>query len=458
MPAAIATRMLETLASLAGARRGDAMLSDLLIVLILILVNGLFSGAEIAILTVRKTRLNELVEQGHSGAQAVKTLRDRPERFLATVQIGVTVVGASSAAYGGGFITGRLASILTQIGIGPQYAGEVAFAVVVASISYLSLVLGELVPKSLALRHADKYATSIGKPLLWLSSAIRPLVWLLTTSSNAVLRLFGDKTSFTEARLSREELQELVEEAAKTGSIDPRSSEIASRAIGFGEVTVEELMVPRSEMVALPRRAPADEVKRVLLEEGHSRMPVFDESLDNIVGYVIAKNILALAWEQPLVALDDILRPVFFVPETARAVDVLRELQQRKMQLAIVIDEHGSVAGLVTAEDLVEELVGEILSEHEPDQIRREPDGTALVQGTVPIREVNRELDLELPEGEDWTTIAGLVLTLTGVVPQQGKRITIQDGTILEVVEATSQQVVRVRVRPVSQPPQPGED
>ncbi len=425
------------------------MLSEFLIVFALILGNGLFAGAEIALLTIRKTRVQELVDRGSSGALAVKALRDKPERFLATVQIGITVISATSAVYGGEVMSGHIAAGLRRVGFG-GYSEEVAFAAVVAVISYLSLVVGELVPKSLALRQAERYAVFMARPLLLIAQVMRPLVWFLTASSNIVLRLFGDRTSFTEARLSREELQELVEEAAKTGSLDAPSSEIAARAIGFGDVRVGELMVPRSEMVALPRKAPAAEVQRVLLEEGHARMPVFDESMDGyrIVGYIVAKDILALTWQTELIILEDILRPVHFVKLSAKAADVMRELQRRRMQLAIVLDEQEQVAGLITMEDLVEELVGEIFSEDERERIRRQPDGTVLIQGSVPVREVNRELDLALPEGEAWTTLAGLAAAQASAIPRPGWKTVLPDGTLLEVVDASPRKVELLRVTP----------
>jgi putative hemolysin len=428
------------------------VIGEILILLVLVAGNGLFAGAEIAVLTVRRSRVRELAEAGRGGARALLALRDKPERFLATVQVGITLIGATSAVFGGEFIADPLAESLERAGAG-AYAEEIAFVLVVGLVTYLSLVVGELVPKSLALRHAERYASAAGRPLLWLSVALRPIVWILTVSSNAVLRLFGDQTSFTEARVSRDELRDLVEEAARTGAIDAHSSRIAARAIGFEAVTVGQLMVPRSEMVALPRRAPAEEVKRVLLERGHTRLPVYDGSPDHIAGYVVAKDILALAWEQPLVIMEDILRPALFLPEETRAVDALRELQGRKTQLAVVTGEDGGVIGLVTIEDLVEELVGEILSEHEPIPIRREPDGTALVRGLVPIREANRELAICLPEGRAWHTVAGLVIARAGHVPRPGHVVTLDDGTAIEVAEATPQRVLLVRMRPAAQRP-----
>ncbi len=417
----------------------------------------MFAGAEIAIISVRRTRLAQLVEEGRASARAVRQLRDQPERFLATVQVGVTIVGATAAAFGGAALAGRLAPHLARVPFLAPWAEPLALALVIALVSYLSLVLGELVPKSLALRASERYALVVGRPLLALSAIARPLVWLLTTSSNAVLRPFGDRTTFTEARLSAEELEQLVEEAEKVGALDTPTAEIASRALAFRELTAADVMVPRSRIVALPRDAPQEELKRLLLEEGHARMPVYDGSLDEIAGYVMAKDLAALAWERELVVLSDLLRPVQFVPATAKAVRLLREMQRRRTQIAVVVDEHGGVAGLVTLEDLVEELVGEIVGEQEhPESLfQLEASGATLVRGDAPIREVNRALELDLPEGEGYTTLAGLCIALAGSVPQRGSRVRAPDGTELEVVEASPRAIRLLRVRPFT-PPAPG--
>jgi len=419
-----------------------------MIVLAFLVANGLFAGAEIAILSVRKTRLREFIRRRDRRALAVKRLRDEPERFLATVQICITTAGTAAAAFGGARLEHSLAGKFVEVGLGH---GMALFTVIVM-IVFLELVVGELVPKSLALRYSDRYSFFTARPLLFLASVMRPLVWFLTLVSNLVLRFFGDKTTFSEARLSRDELQQLVEEAAKTGSVDPRASEIASRALGFGEVTVAEVMVPRNRVVALRRGAPPDEVQRVILEQGHSRMPVYDGTIDNIIGYVVARDVLALAWEQGLIVLEDILRPPHKVPETTRALDLLREMQRRRTQMAVVVDDQGGVSGLVTTEDLIEELVGDIMSEDDvPEQFfTREPAGTILVQGWASVRKVNRDLHLDLPVGKDQTTIAGLCMALAEAIPQAGERLTTDNGTVLEVIEASPRRVRRVRIHPVA--------
>jgi putative hemolysin len=420
------------------------------VILALTVLNGVFAGTEIAVISVRRTRLAQLIEEGRRSAASVLALRDQPERFLATVQVGITVIGATAGVVGGATLATRIAPYVARVPALAESADEIALAVVVAVVSYFSLVIGELVPKSIALRAAEPYALLVARPLLGLAWLARPIVWFLTKSSNAVLRPFGDRTNFTESRLSVEELAQMVEDAAKHGSLDRDAGDIAARALEFGDLTAADVMVPRNRISAIDRGADEEALRRVLLEEGHARMPVVQGSLDNVIGYVVAKDLLALVWERQLLVLEDVLRPAYFVPETARCIAVLREMQARHVQLAIVVDEHGGVSGLLTLEDLVEELVGEIVGEagEEEARVRREPAGSALVRGDAPIREVNRELDLDLDEGESFSTIAGLCIELAGGIPQKGTILVAGDGTTIEVVEATPRVVRSVRLTP----------
>jgi putative hemolysin len=420
-------------------------------------VNGLFAGAEIALLTLRKTRLQQLLDSGSGSARAIAELRNQPERFLATVQIGITLVGATAAAFGGDFVARDVAAVLEPLPLIGRFAENVALAIVIVFVSYFTLVFGELVPKSIALRHPERYARLAGRLVLWLSWVARPVVWVLTRSSNVVLSPFGDVATFSESRLSPSELQQLVEEAAKTGSLDTESGAIASRALEFGELTAADVMVPRNRIDAIPRNATPDQVKQLLLESGHSRMPVFDGTLDNIVGYITAKDVLAIAWERELIVLQDLIRPAYFVPESLRATHLLKELRRRHAWLALVVDEHGGIAGLVTLEDLVEELVGEIFSEYDTpeEMIRQEPEGSAIVRGDAPIRDVNRALSLNLPEGDSWSTIAGLCTNLAGRIPQKGTKLVASDGSRLEIIDASPRLVRLVRLAPKPPTPEP---
>lgn len=427
----------------------------MLVVFGLMVLNGVFAGAEIAVLSVRKTRLSELVDEGLRGAEQVSWLRREPERFLATVQIGITVVGTTAAAFGGERMAGEFGRWLA--GHAPwmgSHATEVGLASVVVLISFLEIVVGELVPKSLALRSAEGYALLMGVPLRWMSSLMRPAVWLLTHASNLVLRLFGDQTSFTEARLSPDEIRELVEEAAAVGSIDKKSSEIATRAIDFRELTVGDVMVPRVSIVSVERHAPVDELHERLAARRVSRLPVYEGSPDNVVGYVTLKDMMlpALAGTLDLGAL---LRPVRFVPSTQLAADLLRDMQTRREPLVMAVDESGGVIGLVTIEDILEELVGDILSEHEPapTSMTFGADGSVVVPGATPIRDINRALGLELPEPEGFVTIAGLCLHEAQQIPPVGASLTLPDGTRLDIIDVTARRIRNVRLHPPPKPP-----
>jgi putative hemolysin len=432
------------------------MVLEFSIILLLILINGIFSGAEIALVALRKTRLQELIERGVIPARAALALREHPERFLATVQIGITVVGATAAAFGGDVIADRVTVWFLRVPALAAHAHQLALALVIATVSYLSIVLGELVPKSIALRAAERYSLLIAGPLLGLSYLARPLVWLFTASSNLLLKPFGDQTTFTEARYSAEEIQQLVEDATKAGSLHPETAELASRALEFPELTAAEVMLPRRKVIMLQRDAPFEEVLRVVTEYPHTRFPIHDGDLDNVVGYVHIKDLAVRTWKQQPVAIVDVLRPPYFVAEPQSAVEVLREMQKRRVALAMVVDEQGGLAGIVTMEDLIEELVGDIFSEHTLEvkkSIVLEPDGSAIVAGSLPIREINRALDIELPEDGDWNTLAGLCISLAGHIPQSGERLELPGGIALEVVDATAYRVRNVRIHVPSQPP-----
>jgi putative hemolysin len=420
-----------------------------------VLANGVFAGAEIAILSIRKSRLAELADGGSRAVKAIVALRSNPERFLATVQIGITVVGTAAAAYGGANVADTFAETVKDVPYVGPYASQFGVTVVVVLLAFFQLVVGELVPKSLALRYAETYARAVARPLSGVAWLAAPVVSFLTGASNLLLRLFGDKTTFTEARLSPEELRLMVDEAARTGSLDPRAGEIASRALDFGTLSAWDCMVPRGAVVGLARHAPGEVVSRVMLEESHSRVPIYEGTIDHIIGYVTAKDVLAMSLQGSLLILEDLIRPAYFVPESMPAVDLLHELQKRRMPIAIVVDELGSTAGIVTMEDLVEELVGEIFSEHDKapeDMVVQEAGGVARVQAVMPIRDVNRALGLDLPEEDDFTTVAGLVLSLAGRIPLAGMVLRTEAGHQIEVVEATPRRVRVVRIRPATRP------
>jgi magnesium and cobalt exporter, CNNM family len=430
-------------------------LNELIVILALVLANGVFSGAEIAVVALRRARIEELAENGDAGARAVLALREDPERFLATVQIGITVVGSTAAAFGGAAIAGRLAPVLARIDGLAEHADALALGLVVAGISYLSIVLGELVPKSLALRAAERYALAVARPLQALAWIFRPVVWLLSASANLVLRPFGDQTTFTEARHSAQELQQLLDDARTAGTVDADAVEIATRALDLPELTAADVMIPRQEVLMVPLEASFEELRETLLRRAHSRMPVYKDNVDNVVGYINVRDVLARLLEQRPPNLGELLRPAYFVPEPKPIVDLLQEMRERRQPFAIVVDEQGGTAGIVTLEDLVEELVGEIFSEYvasEHPTIERESDGVALVNGNTPVRDVNRALDIELPEDGSWVTIAGLFLAFAGRIPSEGECLTLS-GVTLQAVDVSPRRIRGVRVRKQALPP-----
>jgi putative hemolysin len=424
------------------------MLVELGIILLLIAVNGVFAGAEIAIVGVDRLRLRQLLSDGRRGARVVENLRARPERFLATVQVVITVAGAAAGAFGGATFAAELEPLLLpHVG---RHAQATSIGLVVGLVSYLSLVLGELVPKSLALRHAERYALFIAPLLSWLATVARPIVWLLTMSSNLVIGPKGDKANFADGRISPAQLLELVDEATEAGALDEHVGEMTSRALGFAKLTVAHLMIPRTRIVGIQRGAGTEELRRVVLEHAHSRLPVYESSLDEITGYVLYKDLLPIAWEGRLIVLEDVIRSPYFVSKTMPAAELLEEMRRRRQQLAIVLDEYGGTAGCVTLDDLLEELTGEVLSElrHVPPlSMHPQTDGSFLVRGDAPLHEVNRSLGLELAGGAQ-TTIGGLCLFLAGGMPARGTRLEASDGSRLYVERVSQRTVDQVRIVP----------
>ncbi len=415
-----------------------------MILFLLVLGSGVLAGAEMAVVTARRGRLEQLAAAGSARAGAALALRRDPERFLASVQVGITLIGAIAGAFGGAAFALQLEPFCRWLGF-DDAAPEVAFWLVVAIVTYLSVVFGELVPKSLALRVADRYAVTVARPMVVLGWIARPVVWLLTTSSNLVLRLFGDSTNFVEAKLTREDLEHLVEEASESGGIDTGTGDLMSRALEFVRLEVKDVMVPRRFVRAVRQDADGAALRAAMIDHGHRRVPVYEESIDRIVGYVLREDVLRCLWDgtEPRVAA--LLRECFFVPEVMRAERVLRELQARRLHLAIVVDEHGDTAGIVTLEDLVEELVGEIFHEHDRASNRpaqRQPDGSWLLQGTITLRDVLRETGVELPEPDDGRSVGGLLLELAGDrVPAAGEAFDVDGGWQLGVIEASPRRV-----------------
>jgi putative hemolysin len=415
----------------------------------LILLNGFFAGAEIALISARRSRIQQLVAGGDSRAQRVAAMQGDPDRFLATVQIGVTFVGTLASAVGGAASVRVLSPLIREIPItGIQGVAEpIALAVVVLAITYFSLIVGELVPKSLALRHAVPFAMWVAGPIDRLGRASGLLVRLLTSSNRGVLRLLGQRGAEERAFVSEEELKHMLQEGRDQGVFDQTEQELIHSVFEFTEASAKEVMIPRPRIQAIDVEMSPEQVLSYIIETGKSRYPVYRDSLDEVLGILYDKDLFRLLAEKRPIILSEILRPVFFAPETARISHLLKEMQRRRMPMALVVDEYGGVEGLLTFEDLIEEIVGEIQDEADREQrpVQRLRDGSYLVDASISIRDLVEQHQISLPESTEYETLAGFVLAQLQGIPRGGETLTYQDWR-LTIADMEGRRVARVRV------------
>ena len=431
---------------------------DLLIVLVLILIGGVFAAAEIALLTVRRTRLDQLAEEGRSGARTAQRLVEDPQRFLATIQVAITFLGFLASAIGAIAFSAVIADAISAIPWEPiQSAAEtIAFILVTLLIAMTSIIAGELVPKTLALNFPERFALLAARPLALMERALNPLVWLTTTISGFMVRLFGGREKPQTGLLSVEELKLLVETGSAQGQIEEAEKEMIHGVIELGDKQVHEVMIPRIGIKAVEVDEPIDEVLDFIIHAGHSRVPVYRENLDNIVGILYAKDLLPYlrpsADKNQAIDIRSLARPAAYVPETKRVDEMLTEMRSARRHIAIVVDEYGGTAGLVTIEDLVEEIVGDIQDEYDIEESLVEPVETDAdrrafrLDGRVTMDDL-RDLfelgDAEEPDEEAYDTVGGLIIHRVGRIPLVGTEVGFRDLT-LRVLAADSRRVSKV--------------
>lgn len=434
-----------------GKEKGlESIWLELLFVFALILANGFFSGSELAIISARKSRIAQLVANGDEKAKIVESLQDDPHRFLATVQIGVTIVGSLASAVGGAAAVQYLKPLLLSFPADfIRHAAEpLAIGVVVVFISYLSLVFGELVPKTIGLQYADNMALRVARTISLLARAGSIAVTFLTMSNRAVLHLLGIKAEGGQAFVTREEVQLIVQEGHETGVFSAAEREYIDNIFDFTHTSVREVMVPRTRIVGLDLEAPRKEMLQAILENKFSRYPVYRGSIENIVGFIHGKDFLGRMVSDPEFDMETIVRPPFFVPESKKVNDLLKEMQRKRTHMAMVVDEYGGMDGLVTTEDLLEELVGEIEDEHdvgEPGRVQRLADGSMLVDAQLSLSDLDGFLDIKKEEDLHYDTLAGLILDRLGRVPEQGERLEV-DGIVLVCEDVTKTAILKVRI------------
>jgi putative hemolysin len=426
-----------------------------LVVVLLIFVNGIFALSEIAVVSARKTRLQQWADEGNARARAALELANNPNQFLATIQIGITLVGILAGAFGGATIATELAVILSDITWLAPYGHPLSLTLVVLVITYLSLIVGELVPKRLALNNPERMAIAIAAPMQGLSRVAYPAVHLLGLSTEFLLRALGMKPS-AEPPVTEEEIRALIEQGTQAGMFEEAEQEMVERVFRLGDRRVSAVMTPRTEIVWLDREASALEIRRTITESAHSRFLVADGSLDNVLGVVHAKDLLAHILGEQVVNLEATLQQPLYVPESMRALKVLELFKQSGTHIALVIDEYGGIQGLVTPSDILEAIVGDLPEageQVEPLAVQR-PDGSWLLDGMLPVDEFKDLFDLgELP-GEDqgiYQTLAGFVIMQLGRIPAATDYF-IWEGLKIEVVDMDGNRVDKVLVTPTRDP------
>lgn len=423
--------------------------SDILIVFLLIIGNALFVMSEMAIISVRKVRLQQKAERGHKNARVALELANSPNLFLATVQIGITLITILSGAIGESTFSKILEPLLKNIPRLEQYHQAIATVLAILIITYLSLIIGELVPKRLALNYPEEIATFVAIPMKKLSSITSPVVHFLSASTELILKLLGSKPS-TEPQVTEEEIKVLIEQGTEAGTVDQAEQEIFERVFKLGDRRVSSLMTPRPDLVWLDLNDSAETNKQRLIESSYSRLPVCQGGLDNVIGIVMVTDLLSHTLSgQPIDLTRDLRRPLF-VPENMRGLKVLEVFKQTSTHIAIVVDEYGVIQGLVTLNDILVEIVGDIPSveqEDEPQAVQRE-DGSWLLDGMLPVEEFLEQFSIEEFPAGNYHTVGGFVITHLGKIPTATDKFEWK-GLRIEVVDMDGNRVDKVLVMPI---------
>jgi putative hemolysin len=423
---------------------------DILIVILLTLLEGFFVAAEIALVSIRRSRVEQLAEEGSSGARRVRRLQEDPGRFLAVSQLGLTVIGFFASAFAAVNLATALRDVLERGGLDHGTADGLSLIIVTVVLALFTIIFAELVPKTLALSNPERFALALSIPIEFLARILGPVIALLTGTTRAIAGLFGANVT-NEAQISAEELRLIVERGGEQGVLEAEEEQMINAVIELGERRLHEVMIPRIAITALPASATLEEAIDKVVDEGHSRIPVYEESIDEVVGILYAKDLLPFlkSGSGPRPALRSLLRPPVFVPESMSIDDLLHEFQRRKVHIAIVLDEYGGTAGLVTIEDLLEEIVGEIQDEYDTEEpmVVRLSEDEARVDGRADVDDLVElfDIDLGLEDEDEYDTVGGLIYHRIGGVPSPGDEVDV-DGLHLTVESTDGRRVGKVLV------------
>ncbi len=428
-----------------------AYLLEIAIVLVLIALNGIFSMSEFALVSAKKTRLKQREEEGDKRAAIALKLANEPTPFLSTIQIGITLVGIFTGAFGGATISEEFAAYLEKFPALSPYSNVISITLVVLLITYLTLIFGELVPKKLALNNAESIASSIAKPMFYLSIIARPLVVILSSSTEAVLRIMRVKKT-VEPPVTEEEIKIMFEEGARAGVFEKAELSMIEGVLEIGDRRVDSLMTHRTDLIALDLEDPTDENLRKMIESGRSNFPAYEGDLNNIVGMISVKKVLEKFVESGTVNLKSLVTKPLFVPESASVLKLLESFKETGVHIALITDEYGSIQGVITLHDILEAIVGEVRSFGEPveAQISVREDGSWLIDGDTPVEKLKDVLSVDSFPGEElgyYRTTAGLIIFILQRIPVTGDHIVL--GRLrYEVVDMDGNRIDKVLVTP----------
>jgi putative hemolysin len=440
-----------------------SLIIELLLIFILIFVNAFFSASEMAIVSINKNKISLLASEGNQKAILISKLIGEPSRFLATIQVGVTLAGFLTSAFAATSISKYLSAALERINI---YGSEsVSVIVITILMSYLTLVFGELFPKRLALNNSEKIAMLTVTPVLFFSKVTKPFVKFLTFSTNLLLRIFGITSENLEEKVSEEEIRMLINVGEETGVIKETEKDMIEGIFQFDDTLAKEIMTPRTNVFAIDIETPSEEILDQVLSEQYSRIPVYEEDIDNIIGVLYMKDLFVnLRKTQDektgLGSIREMLRPAYFVPETKNIDTLFRELQSTKNHMAMLIDEYGGFAGIVTIEDLIEEIMGNIFDEYDDsdEDIKVIDQHTYQVSGLVSINDINEALHIELPS-DNYDTIGGFVMNLLGSIPSEEENPVLEyEGMKFKIEKVSEKRVEVLKIRLTEAPEEEGEE
>lgn len=421
---------------------------EILFIFLLTTLNGIFAMSEIAVVSARKARLQQWAESGNRKAQLALDLSNSPQEFLSTVQVGITLVGVLAGAFGGATIAQHLANPIAATPLLAPYAETIALGLVVVAITYLSLILGELVPKRVALNNPERIATFIARPMRVLSRTVSPVVWLLSTSTNALLWVFGMRRT-SEPPITEDEIKILLRQGTEVGAIERDERDIIERVFRLGARRATTIMTPRKELVVLYTSDSLHQVQQKVAQSGHSLFPLCEDTLDNVLGVVRIQDLFGQIVEGRAINFKAIVREALFVPESVQSLKLLEEFRKTGKHTALLLDEYGGLQGLITATDILKAVVGQVSFLAVPKAIRR-PDGSWLIDGMLPLDEFKEVLKVgQLPdESLSYETVGGFVMALLGRIPSEGDSIHWRQYR-LEVIDMDGLRIDKILMTPL---------